>query len=99
MYGELLVFPLDALSSSAACCPSEPREEWFAFYDVKENHVHTERCCGIINTLATIYCQRGEFEKYFTGQPHPSGGNEIPDGWCFICACPKCAQTNFQGCK
>ena len=32
------------------------------FYGVQENHVHTERACGIINTLATIYRQRGDIE-------------------------------------
>ena len=27
------------------------REEWLQFYDEKANYVHTERACGIINTL------------------------------------------------
>eukprot|EP00928_Gymnodinium_smaydae_P017427 TRINITY_DN16659_c0_g2_i1.p1 TRINITY_DN16659_c0_g2~~TRINITY_DN16659_c0_g2_i1.p1 ORF type:complete len:380 (+),score=47.86 TRINITY_DN16659_c0_g2_i1:43-1140(+) len=38
------------------------REEWLRFYDEKANHVHTERACGIVNTLATIYRQRGQIE-------------------------------------
>ena len=38
-------------------------DAWFAIFSMDENHIHAERCIGILGTLATSHRQAGERDR------------------------------------